>query len=83
MIERLATTLRALVEHPAAAADARCRADCADAVRLELDCPQLALTPLQRSSLELLHDRIEEPFPAADDVASAARIAATALGLLS
>ena len=51
MIERLVTGLRTLAALPAAEppddAARQLVADCADAVRLELDCPQQELTPAQ------------------------------------
>jgi hypothetical protein len=67
MIERLASSLRELAmltdAELSSAASARTRADCADALRLELDCPQQALTPLQRSALRRLSDALEETTP--------------------
>jgi hypothetical protein len=65
MIERLVTTLRALADLPADANAAddvdRLAADCADAVRLELDCPQQEFTAAQRRSLVALGDALESP----------------------
>ncbi len=63
MIERLATSLRELAAASPAElvsdATARLRGDCADALRLELDCPQQALTPEQRSVLTRLSDALD------------------------
>ena len=67
MIERLVTSLRELAAASpgelASDATARLRGDCADAVRLELDCPQQALTPDQRSALARLSDALEGDTP--------------------
>ena len=87
MIERLVTTLRALAALPQSElggpAGRRLAADCADALRLELDCPQQDLTPAQRASLRSLSDVLEGGQPAAPDVARAAAAACAALGLAS
>ena len=65
MIERLVTTLRALADLPPGAVETeevdRLAADCADALRLELDCPQQELTAGQRRSLVALGDALESP----------------------
>lgn len=85
MIERLVTGLRALAALPAAeppdAAARRVAADCADAVRLELDCPQQELTRAQRERLRRLGDVLEDGGASAADVRVAAAEAARALGL--
>ena len=88
MIERLVTTLRALAALPATElrtqAGERLVADCADALRLALDCPQQDLTPAQRRVLRRLGDVLDEPLPslgARDEVPRAARAACLAIGL--
>jgi hypothetical protein len=79
VIDRLVTGLRELVDLPAAhletAAGRRLRGDCADAVRLELDCPQQSLTPSQRSALARLSDALEESGTPTDEILAAARTA--------
>ena len=64
MIERLTTSLDALARSsPSELTSERGRrvaADCADAVRLELDCPQQELTPRQRDLLSALGDLLDE-----------------------
>lgn len=63
MIERLTTNLGALARmSPAELATergGRVAADCADAVRLELDCPQQELTSDQRELLSALGDLLD------------------------
>jgi len=63
MIERLTTNLDALARlSPAELASERgerVAADCADAIRLELDCPQQDLTADQRELLSALGDALE------------------------
>jgi hypothetical protein len=63
MIERLASSLRQLAtasaDELASDSTARIRGDCADAARLELDCPQQSLTPEQRDALSRLCDALE------------------------
>lgn len=85
MIQRLTTTLRAIGTRPltelSGADQKQLFGDCADAVRLELDCPQQALTALQRSALTRLSDLLESSGTDSADVASAARWACEALGL--
>jgi hypothetical protein len=67
MIERLISGLRQLAMlsdvELSSPTNERTRADCADALRLELDCPQQALTPSQRSALRRLSDALEETPP--------------------
>lgn len=84
MIERLASSLRQLA---AASADelasdvtALVRGDCADAARLELDCPQQSLTPEQRDALSRLSDALDGDVPA-PMLLDAVRRAARALDL--
>lgn len=82
VIERLASTLDALARSSGAEDAgmlARLHADCADAVRLELDCMQQSLTPTQRAALARLDDVLESP---ARDPAEAARLARAALAAL-
>ncbi len=82
MIERFTATLRQL----AALADgelaspryAGLRGDCADALRLELDCPQQSLTPAQRIALTRLSDALEGAEPS-EGLARAVREASRAL----
>ena len=63
MIERLTTNLDALARmSPAELATeqgGRVAADCADAIRLELDCPQQELTSHQRELLSALGDLLD------------------------
>jgi hypothetical protein len=49
----------------------RLRADCADALRLELDCPQQSLTPSQRAELSHLSELLDESSARSDALASA------------
>jgi hypothetical protein len=62
-------------------AGARLLGDCADAVRLELDCPQQALTASQRLALSGLSDLLEQPESPGLELMDAARRACQALGL--
>lgn len=82
MIERLTTSLRRLValddEALASPRYAGLRGDCADALRLELDCPQQSLTPAQRLALTRLSDALEAG-GAPDGLAQAVRGASRAL----
>ena len=79
MIERLTTNLRALAHlSPAELASEdgrRVAGDCADAIRLELDCPQQELTTDQRGLLVTLGDLLETPAAgtAVRDMAAAVR----------
>jgi hypothetical protein len=63
MIERLVTSLRQLAalddDELASLRFAGQRGDCADALRLELDCPQQSLTPAQRFALKRLSGVLE------------------------
>jgi FixJ family two-component response regulator len=63
VIERLARSLRELSvltpDELASASRTRERADCADAVRLELDCMQKSLTTRERDVLSRLSDDLE------------------------
>lgn len=85
MIERLVTGLRQLAALAPAELDTgvgtRLRGDCADALRLELDCPQQSLTPLQRSALSRLSDALEQAGTARGEIVAAARDACAALAL--
>ena len=84
MIERLVSTLRALADlAPDAEATgdvSRLAEDCADALRLELDCPQQELTAGQRQSLIALGDALEYPHDV-DRIRVAATAARRTLGL--
>jgi hypothetical protein len=86
VIERLVVTLRAIGRQPpdvlASADSAPLLADCADALRLELDCPQQTLTLDQRSTLEHLGDLLDDPAPDPDHLRAAVTHACAALGLL-
>jgi hypothetical protein len=85
MIDRLVSSLRQLATLPAedigSASNARLRGDCADALRLELDCPQQELTPVQRADLLRLSDALESG-SAPDRLADAVRTVSRALGIL-
>ena len=63
MIERLTTTLDVLAQSSpgdlASEVGRRAAADCADAIRLELDCPQQELTADQREVLSALGDLLD------------------------
>jgi hypothetical protein len=63
MIERLTANLDALSRlspaQLAAKRGSRVAADCADAIRLELDCPQQDLTSDQRELLSALGDLLD------------------------
>ena len=63
MIERFTTILDALARMApselATERGSRVAADCADAIRLELDCPQQDLTSDQRELLSALGDLLE------------------------
>ncbi len=85
MIDRLTSGIRRLVVMSAAelASDSAAveRDDCADAVRLELDCPQQSLTPSQRAALSRLSDALEggaSPNELFDTVRGASRALALA-----
>ena len=84
MIERLVTSLRQLAalseEDLASARFAGLRGDCADALRLELDCPQQSLTPAQRSVLTRLNDVLEADL-VSDELVDAVRAATHALDI--
>jgi hypothetical protein len=77
MIERLAAGVRELAH----SRGARLRGDCADAVRLELDCPQQMLTAAQRVALCELSDVLEQNGESGAETIVAARRACIALGL--
>jgi hypothetical protein len=83
VIDRLVTGLRELATLPAVhletASGKRLMGDCADAVRLELDCPQQSLTLAQRAALSRLSDALEDAATPTADVVAAARAACTAL----
>ena len=86
MIQRLVTTLRALAaiepERLEQSEGRRLAGDCADALRLELDCPQQELTADQRRALADL-DALLESVDTADPeaVVGAARAACAAVRL--
>ncbi len=84
MIDRLTSGLRRLVVMSAVelASDSAAaeRGDCADAVRLELDCPQQSLTPSQRAALSRLSDALEGGAPF-DELFDTVRGASRALAL--
>jgi hypothetical protein len=84
MIQRFVTTLPAVAAlAPGELASERARrliADAADAVRLELDCPQQSLTPREREMLHALGDLLETE-PAGAELPEAARRACALFGL--
>ena len=77
MIERLRSSLDAMQRLPgealASSACDRLRGDCADALRLELDCPQQALSPQQRMRLSRLNELLEEGAPSPSALERAVR----------
>jgi hypothetical protein len=83
MIERLTTNLDALARlSPAELATergSRMAADCADVIRLELDCPQQELTSDQRELLSALGDLLDTS-PHDEMVVRIASAASRALG---
>ena len=85
MIQRLVTTLRAAaaLRPPDVSTETgrHLLADCADAVRLELDCPQQELTPRQRDVLRALSDALEDREAPAADVVRAVREACAVVGV--
>ena len=54
-------------------------AECADALRLELDCPQQELTPRERASLRALDDALANG--SVEDVHRAVAATCAALGI--
>jgi len=84
MIERLTTNLAALARmSPAELATergGRVAADCADAIRLELDCPQQELTSDQRELLSALGDLLNAS-PRDESTVRLASAACRALGV--
>ena len=83
MIERLTTALRSLAYGSTtwpSEQGRRLLADCADAIRLELDCPQQELTSGQRAALIALGDTIDESTDPTV-VRDAARTASRSLGV--
>jgi hypothetical protein len=87
MIERLVTSLQMLVRADAEQIEGLVEGpigrDCADALRLELDCPQEALSPEQRAILSRLSHLLEEGGAPAPVIAAVARGAGNALGISS
>ena len=83
MIDRLVTGLRELATLPAVqletASGKQLLGECADAVRLELDCPQQSLTPAQRTALSRLSDALEDSGTPEAEIVAAARAACAAL----
>ena len=83
MIDRLVTGLRELATLPAVhletASGKQLMGDCADAVRLELDCPQQSLTLAQRTALSRLSDALEGSGTPPVEIVAAARAACAAL----
>jgi hypothetical protein len=72
---------RLTVQELGAEAGIRVRGDCADAARLELDCPQLALTSEQREALSRLSEVLEQDSVPTERIAAAVRDARAVLGL--
>lgn len=85
MIERFALTLQALASLPPSelrtAEGRRLAADCADAVRLVLDCPQHELTPHQRRAFRALGDVLEDDDVPGDELRATVHVANAAAGL--
>ncbi|MFL5613959.1 MAG: hypothetical protein ACJ796_09900 [Gemmatimonadaceae bacterium] len=85
MIDRFVTTVRALASvSPSQLGERDGRelvADCADALRLELDCPQQDFTAGQRASLRALDAALAGG--SAEDVRSAAAETCAALGIMT
>jgi hypothetical protein len=83
VIDRLVTGLRELATLPPVQLDTetgkRLLGDCADAVRLELDCPQQSLTVAQRAALSRLSDALEESRTPSGEIVAAAGAAYAAL----
>jgi hypothetical protein len=85
VIERFVVTLRALaalpVSPPREANIELLVGDCADALRLELDCPQQDFTAAQRVALRQLNDVLETGTVQPAVVARTAREVCDALGI--
>jgi hypothetical protein len=85
VIERFVTTVRALAALPPAELHApaarRLADDCADALRLELDCPQQDFTPGQRSVLRRLGTLLDAD-PPPPELPRVAATACTVLGIM-
>lgn len=85
MIERLGTSIRAIAEATAKSGNHRPDQalvdECADAVRLQLDCMQQDMSLGQRVALENLLDSLEDETVPGMRLAIAVRDAATSLGL--
>jgi hypothetical protein len=83
MIQRLVASLEGLARlAPDGLLTAHGRAlarDCADALRLELDCPQEALRGDQRASLRRLSDLLEDDGAAGAQIVEAVRQARAVL----
>jgi hypothetical protein len=83
MIQRLVTTLRALAELSPGGLETsegkRLAGDCADALRLELDCPQRELTAEQRRILVRLNELLESETDEEEQIRTAARSAYTVI----
>jgi hypothetical protein len=83
VIARFVDTLRALAALPPAElsgdAGRRLVADCADAVRLELDCPQQDFTREQRAVLRRLGDALDDAHAPPESIGRAVREACAAL----
>ena len=83
MIERLRTSLETMRLLPGETlVSAECeplRGDCADALRLELDCPQQSLSPSQRERLARLDALLEDGHPVPAALEQAVRDAWSAL----
>jgi hypothetical protein len=85
MIQRFVTSLRALAALPMPGltdeTGRRLRADCADAVRLELDCPQQEFTRAQRARLRVLSEVLDDESVPPLDVVHAVRETCATLGI--
>lgn len=87
MIERLRTTLPLLAvmsdAERVSATGRQVLGDCADALRLELDCPQQELTMTQRDALRRLSELVESDAVDGAALRAAARASCVALSLES
>jgi len=85
MIDRLVRGIRELSvlgpEELASKRTSNARADCADALRLELDCPQQALSSHERNALRRLDAELEASEPNGAALAAALRDARDVLRL--
>lgn len=83
-IERLRSTLASLRALPpdelSSPASEPVRRDCADALRLQLDCMQAELAPAERDALLALSDELERPEPSGVELEAALSVVARTIG---